>query len=411
MSGLVAVAAIAGLAVPAATGSASAAVLPAVARSGPADMGIVVVTASERISCGTAKTCFIAGTKFSTTSANVTPVALAWNGTAWRSVVVHAPKGTTFAGSIGVSCKSATYCLMVGADTSNGASGVTRPFAVSWNGKAVSAVPAPAVPSGAVETALGGVTCLAVKSCVAAGESLMNSGATRWVIDTWNGSKWTMHTAAAPRGAQLVQASGSSCLSLSYCVLAGTYFTSSGGDRALLAVWNGKTVTMQKVPVPSGFNYPQFLGVSCTSTVNCAAVGANLTTSGSNVNFTAFTENWNGKAWAATKLTWPAGTTMSLLGDVSCTYSKAAGRHCIAVGAAGTQNTASPVAFSWNGTKWSAQHVPGPAKGKASDLDGVSCLSAADCVAIGQTAATPSTSATSPIAGFWNGSAWKVTAA
>jgi hypothetical protein len=404
MSAMVTLAAIAGLTVPATAGAASAAagVLPTVIQSGPPPTAIAGTP--YRISCGTPTTCFVAGTNYNNTGA--APVTLAWNGSAWRSVVVHPPKGTSFEVMSGVSCKSATYCLIIGADLSNGASGVVRPFALSWNGKAISAVPAPPVPAGSVQTVLTGVTCLAVKHCVTAGAAVSNSSAVTWIIDAWNGSKWTMHAVKLRSSTTGVEAMDSSCVSLSYCMLAGAAFTSTG-IHPLLAAWNGKTVTLLKTPVPSGFKTVLMFGVSCTSASNCAAVGNSL---GTAAGPTAFAENWNGKVWTPAKLTWPKGTSVSLLEGISCTYSKMAGRHCFAMGGSGTQNTISPVVVSWNGARWTTRYLPGPGTGKATVLEGASCLSAADCVATGETGAT-SGNVSSPVAGFWNGAAWKVTAA
>ncbi len=409
VSGLAAVAAIAGLAVPAAAGAAPTAALPGVVRAVPAAVSSGLAFMGNRISCGTAKSCLVAGANTNNSTGNATPLVRAWNGSAWRGITVHAPKGTTFQGMSGVSCKSATYCLVIGEDMSNGTSGAIRPFALTWNGTAVSAMPAPPVPSGAMETTLADVTCVAVKSCVAAGTSISNSGATKWVVETWNGSRWTLHT-MAPGGGLQPGASDMSCVSLSYCVLAGASSTSAGAIRPLLAAWNGKTVSLMKVPVPAGYASPLMLGVSCASASDCAAVGDNFVISSNTTKLTAFTENWNGKAWTATRWAWPKGTTISLLTGISCTYSKTAGRHCIAVGAAGTQSTANPVALGWNGTKWSAQQVPGPGKGKSTVLEGISCLSATHCVATGETGASSGTTS-SPVAGFWNGTAWRVAAA
>jgi hypothetical protein len=414
LSGLVALAAIAGITVPAAAGTASAAVTPSVTRSvtpsvpsaGPAGSGAT----GYKISCGTAKSCLAVGEKVNNTTGAMTPVALVWSGTNWRSIVVHAPKGTTFDGMTAVSCKSATYCLVIGSDLSG--SGIGRPFALIWNGTAVSAAALPPVPSGATDTSLVGATCVAVKSCIAAGTSQNNSGATKLVFDTWNGTKWVLHAQSAATSTAVVEASSVSCVSLSYCVVGGLVDSISGTSismRPYLGSWNGKTVTAMKVPVPSGFKTPVLLGVSCATTSSCAATGINIG-SGNTPNVGAFTETWNGKAWTAAKLPWLAANQISILEDVSCTYSKTAGTRCIAVGAAGTNNAAGPVAESWNGKAWSKLTVPGVGSGKVGVFEGVSCLSAKQCTAIGEVG--PATAASgSPMAGLWNGSAWKLMAA
>ena len=102
-----------------------------------------------------------------------------------------------------------------------------------------------------------------------------------------------------------------------------------------------------------------------------------------------------------------AGVNSSRLWGVSCA---AAGR-CVAVGdielyqkGAGTERVA---AVTWNGKAWAVTGVPGPGKGKASLFKDVTCLSAADCVAVGQ--AGPAGSATGTgLSGFWNGKSWRL---
>lgn len=428
MSGVAALAATAGLVVPAAAGSAAAApAVPALRaavrppgapfRTGMAPFGtasapfrmaagaVALIFQGGEISCGTAKTCLSVGTSINASTGNAIPSVRAWHGSAWRSVSVHAPKGTTFQTMAGVSCKTASYCLMIGSDTS-GASGVSRPFALAWTGKAISAVRVPPVPSGAAETNIADVTCLAVRNCVATGTAFWNSGATRVVVETWNGSKWTLRTAAAPAGLTITAAS---CVSPSSCVLGGDSISASGVFRVFLGRWNGKAVTAMKVPVPAGFKTPFLFSVSCATASDCAATGANIAGSAT-PQLTGFAETWNGKAWTAAKLAPPKGRTLSVAMGVSCTYSKTAGRHCVAVGVTGTQKSGGAAAYSFNGKTWSAQRVPAPAAGKSDALEGVSCLSPRYCVATGETGPSNGNTST-PIAGFWNGSAWKVTAA
>jgi hypothetical protein len=309
-----------------------------------------------------------------------------------------------------VSCKSATYCLATGLDGTNGGSGINRSFALIWNGTQVSAAPLPPVPAGGVDTELAGVTCLAVKSCVAGGTSLGSGGGTKLVFDTWNGAKWTMHAQVATKGAAFVNATGLSCVSLSYCVLAGESSTITAITTApYLASWNGKTATAMKVPVPAGFTSSGIFGVSCATASSCAATGDYIGT-GSTPKVTAFTETWNGKAWTAHKFAWPAADPISLLEGVSCTFSKAAGTHCVAVGGIGTESTGAPMAVSWNGKAWTALKVPALGAGESGSLQGVSCPSAKQCAAMGSVLVTNGAPWT-PLAGLWNGSVWKLAAA
>jgi hypothetical protein len=363
-----------------------------------------------QISCGSPKSCFVVGTNFNTSTGNTVPLALAWNGATWKSVAIHAPKGTRFEAMHGVSCKTASYCLAIGSDAGSGGSGPERSFALVWNGRAVRSAPVPPGPAGALQTLLNGVSCVAVNSCVAAGTTAGNGGVSKLLIETWNGAKWTMHALAGGNGISSVSALSVSCVSQSRCALAGDELgLTTGTPRPYLASWNGKTATAMKVPLPSGAKSPLMLAVSCTSASDCAATGASINF-GSTITTTAFTESWNGKAWTAHKFAWPAADPNSLLSGISCARSTAAGTRCIAVGGAGPQGHSHPVAMSWNGKAWSVLTVPALGAGARGALEGVSCLTAKWCTAIGQ-AGPPSSVNGIPLAGFWNGSVWRLTAA
>jgi hypothetical protein len=82
----------------------------------------------------------------------------------------------------------------------------------------------------------------------------------------------------------------------------------------------------------------------------------------------------------------------------------------VAVGVAGTHTSASAAALIWNGTHWSAAAPPSAGKGLASEFEDVSCPKAGDCVAIGQFGKFTASTA-KPLAGYWNGKAWKLKAA
>jgi hypothetical protein len=77
-------------------------------------------------------------------------------------------------------------------------------------------------------------------------------------------------------------------------------------------------------------------------------------------------------------------------------------------GAAG--NTGRAAAVTWNGRTWTVTKVPAPARGKSSLFNGVSCLSAVNCVAAGQVGPENSTNGTG-LSGFWNGRSWRLVTA
>jgi hypothetical protein len=382
---------------------ASAAVEPAatgpLAAGAPAAATTTPSLSGSRVSCASAKSCLAINENVDS-AGNPTPVADAWNGTAWKPVAVPLPKGAAGGGLNGVSCKQAA-CLAVGYYST--ASGV-YPLALKWSGKALALVAAPPMPAGSGDASLGDVSCVNATHCVMIGSATPSAGL-RVVIDTWNGVKWTMQASAPPKGMAEVMFNGLSCVSATFCVAGGVSLSSSIVFAPLLASWNGKTVTMAKAPVLKGASTPEITDVSCVSATSCAATGLSMSSS----SFYGFTDVLTGKTWKAAAIAWPKGSASSDLLAVSCTSP----RSCVAAGQDGITNTntandGDAAAVAYDGKTWTVQKsVPGPGKGYASVFGGIYCVTATDCVVSGLTGKT-SGSAGTPINGVWNGKSWKL---
>jgi hypothetical protein len=125
----------------------------------------------------------------------------------------------------------------------------------------------------------------------------------------------------------------------------------------------------------------------------------------------SFSEIWNGKSWRDATVPMPGGGIYSSqLSGVSC----AAVNRCVAVGDIELYlkgvSTERAAAVTWNGKSWAVTGVPAPGKGKASLFNDVTCLSPADCVAVGQVGPAGSANSTG-LSGFWNGMSWRLVAA
>ena len=343
-----------------------------------------------------------------------------WNGSAWKGVGMTLPKGTRSVDLLGVSCKAAKSCLVVGDYyTSTSVSAASHVLALSYNGTSLKPTPAVPLPKGATDAALISVSCATTRYCVALGAADGNAGpfsnsVPPTIIETWNGAKWTLHTAAASIGrTTLLEPSAVSCATSAFRVLAGAELTvtsTSGSAKLYAASWNGKKLTtMKPATVGGGKDYPEATGVSCASASNCAVTGAVVEdpTASSTPSLSAFTEIWNGKAWQLAKVTWPKGTAESATLGVSC-Y---AAHSCEAVGidSASAAETApfDAAAVSFDGTAGVVQAVPAPSKGHSTAFADVSCLPWGTCVATGETAKTNASSG-AVMTGVWNGRAWKL---
>jgi len=358
------------------------------------------------VSCLSAKNCVAVGENQNAFGGAGGPLAELWNGTTWHTVAVKLPSGATMGGLFGVSCLSAKDCVAVG---QAGKTPVNLLALVeTWNGKTWT--PRVLATASGVATGLEGVSCRSAANCVAVGTFTggpPSAPAAMPVAEAWNGHKWTESKPPVPKNTEIGELVGVSCVSAARCMASGVYDTTSGGELALLESWNGKAWTRLKASVPAGTIDASLSSVSCTSANSCVATGFASTKTG----LSSLTDMWNGKAWAHTTVPWPKGTTNEELNGVSCT----APDRCVAVGVADSNlkavsNTGRAAAATWNGKAWAVTSVPAPGKGKASLFNKVTCLSATDCVAVGQVGPFESLAGTG-LSGFWNGTGWHLVAA
>src|SRR5215472_7236266 len=180
--------------------------------------------------------------------------------------------------------------------------------------------------------------------------------------------------------------SGVSCPSASRCLAVGSIFGPAGTSPSSL-IWNGSS--WRALSTPGGAS---LAAVSCATAIRCMAVGGHAALA------------WNGTRWRTLKPAPKPGRAITLTG-VSC---KAAS-HCVAVGFWGSRFTAGgTVAEAWNGIRWRLLSTPDPAGAVSSSFAGVSCASAARCVAVGES--FTSGQVVRPLGESWNGHRWTILA-
>ncbi len=324
------------------------------------------------ISCLSSTAC--TGVGFYTNSLGI-PSTLAerWNGTEWSIQSTPNPSGATESYLHGVSCSSSTACTAVGHYKNS--SGVLVTLAERWNGTewAIQATPNP---SEAKESFLEDVSCSSSTTCTAAGFYISGKDVPSTLAEQWNGTEWSVQSTPNPTGATQSEFRGMSCSSSTACTAVGWY-KSSSGYAALAERWNGTEWSIQSVAKPTGATYSWFGAVSCSSATACIAVGEYINSSGADVTLA---EHWNGTEWAVQSTPNPSGATTNVLVGISCSSSTA----CTAVGddknSSGTYVT---LAESWNGNEWVLQSTPNPTGATESELSGVSCSSSTACTAVG----------------------------
>ena len=226
----------------------------------------------------------------------------------------------------------------------------------------------------AYSVGLSSVACTSGRDCFgAAYVSYSNSDAnTPPLVETRNGEKWTLGTAPLPAGGQDGNFNAVTCPSASECVAVGRYFTATSAAIPLAEIWHGKA--WAPVTVPAGAaalkDGLELTAVSCSSAANCAVIGISYAT------YTPVAYNWNGKRFTQVTLP-PAAKGVSFsIGGLSCPSAS----RCVAVG--GYSGNTGWLAETWNGKTWtpvklSSVHATGAA------LEAVSCVTATQCFAVG----------------------------
>jgi len=342
------------------------------------------------VSCTSTTWCMAVGAYGQVGHASAT---LAEGGSSWVTTQTSDLDGASDQRLNGVACTSASACTAVGDYTTS--AGVVSTLAERWNGTAWT-IKLPASPSGAQGSELNGVSCPSASACIAVGTYADSTGKILSLAERWNGTSWSLLHTVNPSGGTHIVLQAVSCAAATACSAVGSYKNGSGILVTLAEVWNGSTWSVQTTNPPSGAQQSIFLGVSCTATSACTAVGDYTSSSGA---LLTLAERWNGNTWALQSTPNPGGGTLSLLNSVSCTSATA----CMAVGASGTSPSVTLTEI-WSGSAWAIKASPTVSGAQGSVLQGVSCTSASACNAVGDYNKT----GTQTLIEHWNGQKWTV---
>jgi hypothetical protein len=297
----------------------------------------------SQVSCSSASACTALAE--TATGPGQPPSVLRWNGRTW---ITQTTAAVQHGALTAVSCTSGSSCVAVGTRRNP----LPSTLAEAWDGTSWTVMPMPKVGG-----TLFAVSCVSATACMATG----SSGAA--LAESWNGSTWTV-VPTPPAGGESSTLDSVSCMSASACTAVGTvvFEVGDGGqkDVSLAERWNGSGWTRKATPKPAAGGATSLVSVSCTSASSCTAVGS-LT------GFVA--EHWDGTRWTV-QPSIPADDPSA----VSCTSSTA----CTAMAWSGDGSQA----LRWNGSGWAIQHAfPWWAH-----LLGIACTSATSCTAVGQRA-------------------------
>jgi hypothetical protein len=238
------------------------------------------------------------------------------------------------------------------------------------------------------------VSCSSPRSCTAIG--YLSSQPPRPVAERWNGRTWSLQRIPVPPNGFFAGDPASDLSSVS-CPSAGECFAVVGqaweGEHGFIARWVHAWVIQQSPPVPLSW----LNGVSCSAPRSCLAVGTR--DDAPDGDEAPLFEWWNGARWSVRG---PHRSAYFDLESVSCPST----RLCMVVGN-------SPVATQaerWNGSSWSPERIP-HTEALESNLSSVSCASITACVAVGdydnlEGGESGWTGSSGLVADGWNGTQW-----
>jgi hypothetical protein len=332
------------------------------------------------VSCSSSVSC-IAVASYNAQSENTRwPLAEHWTGSEWQMQTVPRPSEAQYAVLYDVSCSASNACTAVGEYDKAGSETTWYSLAERWNGSGWS-IQATPNPAGFQHAELIGISCPSATSCTAVGSYTTTTGSAT-LAEHWNGISWSIQTTANPSAGTDIYLIRPSCSSTTNCEAVGYYRNSSSEHVTLAERWNGSAWSLQSTSNPSGSKSSYLVGLSCSGTTACTAVGSYEKSSGTTVGLI---ERWNGSAWSLQTAQALPGSNRDTLAGVACPTELS----CTAVGeTAGTVNGSgsTTLAESWNGTEWTLQGTPFPEEPvdfEAASLKAVSCAGVAVCTAVG----------------------------
>jgi hypothetical protein len=294
----------------------------------------------------------------------------------------------------GVSCASASSCVAVG---SYKGAVYFQTLIETFDGTTWSIVPSPNT-STSQSNQLGGVSCASATWCVAVG-SYNNGSHDQTLIETFDGSTWSIASSPNASTSQNNQLNAVSCASATSCVAVGS--ASNGtADQTLIETLSGTTWTIASSPDTSGSHANDLFGVSCATATSCVAVGSASIPVGGGTVLQTLIESLSGSTWSIAASPNTSTSQNNELDAVSCSSAAS----CVAVGDYEGPTTNQTLVETFDGGSWNITSSPNTSASENNFLYGVSCTSASSCVAVG----IHETPYQQTLVETFDGSAWSV---
>jgi hypothetical protein len=232
-----------------------------------------------------------------------------------------------------------------------------------------------------------------------------------WMSEAIAATAWSAaYLPQPPESGNGHRAYGVSCVSADFCVAVGDNWSLEVHTAVTLAErWNGNAWAPMETPNPTGLDegwkhnwYAHLRGVSCASTDACVAVG-HYRNEEHDEEPQPLAERWNGSEWTMTVAPLPAGAVAGRLDGISCFSAT----ECVAVGRSWSAlGVEEPLALAWNGSKWTVEATISPLLAVGGWLLGVSCSGATTCTAVGSYEMEGGDEAI--LVERWDGSEWMI---
>jgi O-glycosyl hydrolase len=241
-----------------------------------------------------------------------------------------------------------------------------------------------AMPPGATEVEILGVSCTTPSACAAVGWYRDPSEPVKPLAEGWDGTAWSLENVSEPSLGAITDVS---CAEATYCVA----LASGPEEQQISEVWNGAAWTPQVLDAPGPSSNFVLSDLSCApGGSSCEAVG-----SGRGEAPAPLAERWDGSSWR----TQPTASQNAELYGASCPSAN----WCMAVGWREPHSPREPstAAETWNGTEWSPTSTPGSSSPHNSSLGSISCPNVGACIAVGNV-----TCPAKPLAERWADEQW-----
>jgi hypothetical protein len=213
-----------------------------------------------------------------------------WNGNAWTLVSTPAPPGGFATWLASVACGSPTSCVAAGNyDSSDGDDPGVRTLVESWDGVSWSVIPSPS--PGREMSLLNSVACTSPTACIAVGtvdQGDVYNPDRQGLVESWDGTAWSVVPSPIVGGGVQSVLQAIACTSRTSCVAVGSTNLLTQGRRILVESWDGSSWSVVPSPTING----AFESVACTSPTSCLVAGEHTTVA--NPSGQTLAEWWHG---------------------------------------------------------------------------------------------------------------------